>query len=53
MLTRKDFILMAEQVKAIENVRRRKAMAEHTAEICAKSNPRFDRPKFLAACGVE
>jgi hypothetical protein len=27
-------------------------MAEHNARACARANPRFNRAKFMAACGV-
>lgn len=52
MMTRKHFRLMADTISRIENKADRKAMAKHNAEICAKSNPRFDSAKFMAACGV-
>ena len=28
-------------------------VAQHFAHYCADTNPRFDRARFLAACGVE
>jgi hypothetical protein len=43
---------MAETIKRIENLSERRQMAEHNAIICAKSNPRFDKARFLAACGL-
>jgi hypothetical protein len=51
-MTRKDFKLIAETVKAIENKKVRKTVAEVNADACAKSNPRFDKSRFFAACGV-
>lgn len=52
-LTRKHFKMAADAVKAIEDKKKRKEMAEHHAEIFAKSNPRFDRSRFMQAAGVD
>lgn len=52
-MTRKHFILIAETVAKIVNPIERREMAEHNAKICAKANPRFDRARFFAACGVK
>jgi hypothetical protein len=52
-MTRKHFQLAADSIKHIEDKAKRKEMASHHAEIFAKSNPRFDRQRFMQAAGVE
>jgi hypothetical protein len=52
-LTRKHFKLAADSVKAIEDKEKRKEMAKHHAAIFSKSNPRFDRQRFMQAAGVD
>lgn len=52
-MTRKHFILVAEAIKRIENPTERREMAEFNANNFAKLNPRFDRARFFAACGVK
>jgi hypothetical protein len=52
-LTRKHFKLAADSVKSIEDKQKRKELAQHHADIFTKSNPRFDRKKFMQAAGVE
>jgi hypothetical protein len=50
-MTRKHFIALAQTVAAIETPAKRREQARINADICAQSNPRFDRARFLAACG--
>lgn len=38
---------------ASEHARIHDSMARALAAVCARTNPRFNRSKFLAACGVE
>ena len=52
-MTKKHFKLIAGLISKIENPAEKKAMAELNAATCAKANPRFDRNKFFAACGVK
>jgi hypothetical protein len=52
-MTRKHFRLIAAIIAKIENISERKAMAELNAVTCARSNPRFNRAKFFAACNVQ
>jgi hypothetical protein len=52
MLTRKHFVAMAEQVKAITNKKQAKALADSMVKLCQESNPRFDVARFLVACGL-
>lgn len=40
---------VAGYVPAMAGIR---AVAIHLANVCAESNPRFDRNRFLTACGV-
>ena len=52
MSTRKHFIAAANAVAAISDLKKRREMAEHHAALFAAENPRFDRARFFAACGV-
>lgn len=53
MITRRDFVELAE---ILTDFRRAiepgvwAALQDEIAQFCAASNPRFDRPKFDAAC---
>jgi len=53
-MTKKHFISMARDIKASDNDAQTKMFAAlviiRTAE---QDNPRFDRARFLAACGLE
>jgi len=65
-MTRKDYILIAARLKiakadAVRSEDSRAAVdmcdgidlaAEHLADALATDNPRFDRERFLKACGV-
>lgn len=51
-MSRKHFIQLALAIKAISNEGERRRTAELIATVCQSSNPRFDRARFLAACGV-
>ena len=50
--TRKDFRMVADLIAKIEDPSLRHSSAEDHADMFALQNPRFDRDKFLAACGV-
>lgn len=52
MMTRKDFKRRAADISALDNPVDREKIANMAADECAASNPRFDRVKFLLACGV-
>jgi len=52
MLTRKDFVIMAAEVANISDLTERKAMADRLAAICKADNRRFDRNRFMTACGL-
>lgn len=51
-MTKKHFIQVAKDIAALSNRKTAKMHAEFNANIFAKANPRFDRARFLAACGV-
>ena len=56
-MTKKDYVLIAEVLNkfprldyGVESVL--EELAEEMADALALTNPRFDRAKFLTACGV-
>lgn len=55
MLTRKDFKAIAEIISETANkayqTTHTKNLTEKMADYLATQNPRFDRQKFLIACG--
>lgn len=51
-MSKKHYIAMAAAVREIADVIERRRMAERVAAVCAADNPRFNRARFLAACGV-
>jgi len=52
MSTRKQFVAMAKSIAEIKPKNKRKQLAEFNASEFAKFNPRFDRARFMAACGL-
>jgi len=56
-MTRKDYRLIAEILKdSLDNIvddMAHEALSDVFAEELASTNPRFNREKFLRACGVE
>jgi hypothetical protein len=50
-MTKKDYVHAASSIAKLPKARR-KAMAEDLAKMFQSDNPRFDRSRFLAACGV-
>ena len=52
MSTRKRFVAVAAQIAKIRTVSARKAEAEKFASVFAGENPRFDKARFFAACGL-
>jgi hypothetical protein len=59
-MTRKDYVAIAEALGAARrfcetgNQRRGTERAVHcVADVMAAGNPRFDRARFLKACGVQ
>jgi hypothetical protein len=51
-MTRKHFREMAARLLAVADVASRREAAEAFASVAVKTNPRFDRAKFFAACGL-
>ena len=55
-MTRKDYVLIAEAIKEAHRLTSEKAGAGVVAYMLANTlqadNPRFDRARFLDACGV-
>jgi hypothetical protein len=52
-VSRKHFIALAAAIKAISNEDERRRAAELIADVCQQSNARFNRARFLSACGVQ
>jgi hypothetical protein len=53
-MTRKDFQALADMLKGAEclNDTQRHYLACKLADLCQEQNPRFDRKRFVAACGA-
>jgi hypothetical protein len=64
-MTRKDFELIAQTIRdlristnlpgqdILSRIETRNAVAQAFADSLVQTNPRFDKAKFLKACGVE
>ena len=55
-MTRKDYVMLAEVVKNLDEVIDEYALevlANNMADALAADNDRFDRSRFLSACGVK
>ena len=50
--TRKDFQMVADLLKNIEDEDKKVELANHHADTFAKQNPRFDKARFLSAVGL-
>jgi hypothetical protein len=51
--TRKDFQMVADLLKSVDDPQKKKDLANHHADMFAKQNPRFDKSRFLRAAGIE
>lgn len=55
-MTRKDYILIADAINKApvdaSQDRQRNTVARSIADALATDNPRFDRARFLKACGL-
>jgi hypothetical protein len=51
-MSRKHYIAVAERIRRIDTRPAREQIAHDMADIFAEDNPRFDRARFLEACGV-
>lgn len=56
-MTRKDYVMIADilkgQQKAHNDLETIEEIAYSFADVLEEDNPRFDRHKFLVACGVK
>lgn len=52
-MSRKHFVAIAAGIAAIADSKARKQAAYTLADTLASTNPRFNRARFLAACGLE
>lgn len=50
--TRKDFQMVADLLKANPDEAKRKELAKDYCDKFAKMNPRFDKSRFMKACGI-
>lgn len=50
-MSRKHFCAVAAAVAKIDDAAERRRTAEALAAVCASLNSRFNRAKFLSACG--
>lgn len=54
MLTKKTFQQIADTIKGRKDAMSahdHRRLAEEFADMCARTNPRFDRHRFMQACG--
>ena len=52
-VSRKDFRMVADLIKNIEDPAKRAELAQHHAQIFKQQNPRFSPEKFYAAVGID
>jgi hypothetical protein len=52
-MTKKHFKLIAEILSEIKDPKEKRELAEHNAKVLASKYPRFDKEKFLTACGCK
>lgn len=51
-MTRKDFVILAEEIRKLAGRQARLNAAVAVAAACARVNPRFDQDKFFKECGL-
>ena len=54
-MTRKDYVVIAEVIKNLDECIDSyglEVLADNMADALESDNPRFDRARFLAACGI-
>ena len=52
-MSRKDYVSIAEVIKAsAESDDPREYIARNVADVLEQDNPRFDRARFMVACGI-
>ena len=52
MSTRKHFIQAAKNISLIKNIGMRTLAASEAIKLFTAENPRFDKTRFLEACGL-
>lgn len=55
-MTRKDYVMIADVIKNLDEVMDSYALevlADNMADALQGDNPRFERARFLSACGVK
>lgn len=55
-MTRKDYVIIADVIKNLDECidsYALEALADNMADALQGDNPRFDRARFLSACGVK
>jgi hypothetical protein len=53
LMSKKHFNALADAIACIDNAEERARAARAVADVCVGFNGRFDRGRFLRACGVE
>jgi len=52
-MSRRHFVALAREIRATEiDPEDKRSLAVRIANVCAAENVRFDRMRFLSACGV-
>lgn len=51
-MTKKDFVILAEEIRNLLDPNQRLNAAAAVANACVRINPRFDVRRFYIACGV-
>jgi hypothetical protein len=51
-MSKKDFIKLAEAIRQISDLQERERAMWRVADVCQRSNDRFDVNRFRKACGV-
>ena len=52
MTTKKDFVQAAKEISLIPDKNQKEEAANLFVQIFSKQNPRFDKARFLTACGI-
>lgn len=51
-MTQKDYVLLAEVVRKLDEETTPSKVAQKIAEVCEGDNPRFNYNRFYKACGL-
>ena len=52
-MTKKHFQIIAQAIQGIQDTKARKIAAHAMADRLGQANTRFDKPRFLKACGAQ